>query len=137
VKGREKLKKILTYGTFDLLHNGHINLLKRAKDLGDFLIVGLSSDEFNMIKNKKAYHDYENRKLILESIRYVDKVIPEHTWEQKVKDIVNNNIDIFVMGDDWEGKFDFLSDYCEVIYLPRTIGISTTKIKDDLLEKVR
>jgi glycerol-3-phosphate cytidylyltransferase len=127
------MKKVLTYGTFDLLHWGHINLLSRAKDLGDHLTVAISTDEFNAIKNKKSYHSFENRKLILESIRYVDKVIPERTWDQKIDDVVNNEIDVFVMGDDWEGKFDFLKEYCEVIYLPRTIGISTSKIKDDLL----
>jgi len=128
------MKKVLTYGTFDLLHNGHINLLKRAKGLGDHLTVAVSTDEFNALKNKKSYHSYENRKLILESIRYVDKVIPENTWEQKVQDVLENDIDIFVMGDDWEGKFDFLKEHCEVIYLPRTVGISTSKIKDDLLK---
>jgi glycerol-3-phosphate cytidylyltransferase len=126
------MKKVITYGTYDLLHYGHINLLKRAKELGDYLIVGLSTDEFNAIKNKKAYHSYENRKLILESIRYVDEVIPERNWEQKIEDVKKHNIDIFVMGDDWKGRFDFLKDYCEVIYLPRTVGISTTKIKNDL-----
>ncbi|MGW8788458.1 glycerol-3-phosphate cytidylyltransferase, partial [Heyndrickxia sporothermodurans] len=126
------MKKVITYGTFDLLHWGHINLLKRAKELGDYLIVAISTDEFNEIKNKKSYHSYENRKLILESIRYVDEVIPERTWDQKIDDVINNNVDIFVMGDDWKGKFDFLKDYCEVIYLPRTVGISTTKIKKDL-----
>ncbi|MFD2617051.1 glycerol-3-phosphate cytidylyltransferase [Terrilactibacillus laevilacticus] len=124
--------KVLTYGTFDLLHYGHINLLKRAKELGDYLVVGLSTDEFNAIKHKEAYHSFENRKLILEAIRYVDEVIPENDWDQKVKDVKDNGIDIFVMGDDWEGKFDFLKEYCEVIYLPRTIGVSTTKIKEDL-----
>ena len=134
VKRRDfKMKKVLTYGTFDLLHWGHINLLSRAKDLGDHLTVAISTDEFNAIKNKKSYHSFENRKLILESIRYVDKVIPEKTWDQKIRDVVDNNIDVFVMGDDWEGKFDFLKEYCEVVYLPRTIGISTSKIKDDLL----
>ncbi len=127
------MKKVLTYGTFDLLHWGHINLLKRAKDLGDYLVVAISTDEFNEIKNKKAYHSYENRKLILEAIRYVDEVIPEEHWEQKVDDVKNHDVDIFVMGDDWEGKFDFLKDHCEVIYLPRTAGISTTKIKKELL----
>lgn len=132
-----KLKKVLTYGTFDLLHFGHINLLQRAKDLGDHLTVGLSTDEFNAGKNKKAYHSFENRKLILESIRFVDKVIPENTWDQKIKDVVDNDIDIFVMGDDWQGKFDFLKEYCEVIYLPRTIGISTSQIKEDLNSKVK
>ncbi|MFF2290329.1 glycerol-3-phosphate cytidylyltransferase [Peribacillus butanolivorans] len=126
------MKKVLTYGTFDLLHWGHINLLKRAKDLGDYLIVAISTDEFNKLKNKKSYHNYENRKLILESIRYVDEVIPEDNWEQKVQDVIKNGVDVFVMGDDWEGEFDFLKEYCEVIYLPRTVGISTTKIKEDL-----
>jgi glycerol-3-phosphate cytidylyltransferase len=128
------MKKVLTYGTFDLLHNGHINLLRRARELGDHLTVALSTDEFNAIKNKKAYHNYETRKLILEAIRYVDKVIPENSWEQKIQDVIDHDIDIFVMGDDWKGKFDFLKDYCEVVYLPRTIGISTTKIKNDLLK---
>jgi glycerol-3-phosphate cytidylyltransferase len=127
------MKKVLTYGTFDLLHWGHINLLKRAKELGDYLIVAISTDEFNALKNKKAYHSYENRKLILEAIRYVDEVIPEHTWEQKIDDVIKYNIDVFVMGDDWKGKFDFLKEYCEVVYLPRTVGISTTKIKKELL----
>jgi glycerol-3-phosphate cytidylyltransferase len=128
------MKKVITYGTFDLLHWGHINLLKRAKQLGDHLTVAISSDEFNAIKNKKSYHSFENRKMILESIRYVDEVISENDWEQKVSDVVDNDIDIFVMGDDWKGEFDFLKDYCEVVYLPRTIGISTTKIKKDLLK---
>lgn len=128
------MKKIITYGTFDLIHSGHINLLRRAKEMGDYLIVAISTDEFNKIKNKKAYYTYENRKTILEAIQYVDKVIPENAWEQKVDDINNHDIDIFVMGDDWEGKFDFLKDYCEVVYLPRTIGISTTKIKQDLFK---
>ena len=126
------MKIVITYGTYDLLHVGHINLLRRAKALGDYLIVVLSTDEFNALKNKKAYHPYEVRKTILEAIRYVDEVIPEYTWEQKIKDVVDNQVDIFVMGDDWEGKFDFLKDYCEVVYLPRTEGISTTKIKSDL-----
>ncbi|KYC88569.1 glycerol-3-phosphate cytidylyltransferase [Heyndrickxia sporothermodurans] len=128
------MKKVLTYGTFDLLHWGHINLLKRAKGLGDYLVVALSTDEFNAIKNKKAYHSYESRKVILESIRYVDEVIPENNWEQKIHDVKTHNIEVFVMGDDWEGKFDDISEYCEVIYLPRTDGISTTQIKQDLLE---
>lgn len=127
-----KVKKVLTYGTFDLIHWGHVNLLKRAKELGDYLIVAISTDEFNQIKNKKAYYSYEHRKLIVESIRYVDQVIPENNWEQKVDDVKKYDVDIFVMGDDWKGKFDFLKDYCEVVYLPRTIGISTTKIKEDL-----
>lgn len=126
------MKKVITYGTFDLLHTGHINILRRAKEYGDYLIVAISSDEFNALKNKKAYYSFEQRKLILEAIRYVDEVIPEHTWEQKVEDVKNHNVDVFVMGDDWEGKFDFLSDQCEVVYLPRTVGISTTQIKKDL-----
>lgn len=126
------MKKVITYGTYDLLHVGHINLLRRAKELGDYLIVGLSSDEFNAIKHKMAYHSYEDRKTILEAITYVDEVIPEKNWEQKVADVVNHQVDIFVMGDDWKGQFDFLKEYCEVIYLPRTDGISTTKIKTDL-----
>ncbi len=128
------MKKVITYGTFDLIHNGHINILRRAKELGDHLTVAISTDEFNAIKNKKAYHSYENRKMILEAIRYVDEVIPEEDWEQKIDDVQKHDIDIFVMGDDWEGKFDFLENYCEVIYLPRTVGISTTKIKKDLFK---
>lgn len=127
------MRKVLTYGTFDLLHRGHINLLARASEFGNHLTVALSTDQFNMIKSKKAYHNYESRKAILESIRYVNKVIPENTWEQKIKDVIENEIDIFVMGDDWYGKFDFLREYCEVVYLTRTPGISTTKIKKDLL----
>lgn len=126
------MKKVITYGTYDLLHVGHINLLRRAKALGDYLIVVVSSDEFNAIKGKKAYYSFEDRKKILEAIKYVDEVLPEYTWEQKIDDVVNNNVDIFVMGDDWAGKFDFLKDYCEVVYLPRTEGISTSKIKEDL-----
>ena len=126
-----KMKKVITYGTFDLLHVGHINLLRRARELGDYLIVVLSSDEFNAGKGKQAYHSYEDRKVILEAVRYVDEVIPEYTWEQKIDDVKNNNVDVFVMGNDWEGKFDFLKEYCEVVYLPRTEGISTTKIKSD------
>lgn len=129
---RQKMKKVITYGTYDLLHVGHINLLRRAKALGDYLIVVVSSDEFNAIKGKKAYYSFEDRKKILEAIKYVDEVLPEYTWEQKIDDVVNNNVDVFVMGDDWTGKFDFLKDYCEVVYLPRTEGISTTKIKHDL-----
>lgn len=126
------MKKVITYGTFDLLHKGHINLLKRAKALGDHLTVVVSTDEFNAIKGKKAYTPFDDRKYILEAIRYVDEVLPENDWEQKISDVKNNHIDTFVMGDDWRGKFDFLEDYCEVVYLPRTEGISTTKIKNDL-----
>lgn len=128
------MKRILTYGTFDLLHYGHIRLLKRAKALGDYLIVALSTDEFNEIKNKRAYHNYETRKKMLEAIRYVDLVIPEETWEQKILDVKKYEVDTVVMGSDWAGsdRFDYLKDYCEVVYLDRTEGISTTKIKEDL-----
>lgn len=126
------MKKIITYGTFDLLHPGHINILKRAKELGDYLIVGVSTDEFNALKGKGAYHTYEERKMILEAIKYVDEVIPERTWDQKEEDIKSNEVDIFVMGSDWQDKFNDLNQYCAVIYLPRTEGISTSKIKTDL-----
>jgi len=127
------MKRIITYGTFDLLHYGHINLLRRAKEQGDYLIVALSTDEFNWnSKQKKSYFDYEKRKALLEAIRYVDLVIPEESWDQKRQDVVEYHIDTFVMGDDWKGKFDFLSDLCEVVYLPRTPEISTSKIKKDL-----
>lgn len=128
------MKKVITYGTFDLLHYGHINLLRRAKSLGDYLIVGLSTNEFNnKEKNKECYFDYENRKLLLDAVRYVDCVIPENNWEQKISDIQKYNIDVFVIGDDWKGKFDYLKEFgVEVVYLPRTKEISTTKIKNDL-----
>ena len=127
------MKRVITYGTFDLLHYGHINLLKRAKDLGDYLIVGLSTDEFNLQKDKISYFDYQQRKILLESIRYVDLVSPEISWEQKREDVKKYYADIFVIGDDWEGKFDFLKDEgVEVVYLPRTEEISTTQIKEDL-----
>lgn len=126
------MKTILTYGTFDILHVGHINLLRRSRALGDRLIVGLSSDEFNRGKHKSSLLNYENRKAVLESIRYVDLVFPEHSWEQKIEDVRKYSADVFVMGHDWEGKFDFLSEYCEVVYLPRTADISTTEIKISL-----
>lgn len=126
------MKKIITYGTFDLLHKGHINILRRAKELWDHLTVAISSDEFNKIKNKTSFYGFEERKFLLEAIKYVDEVIPEHDWEQKVRDVQERNIDIFVMWDDWEWKFDFLSEYCEVKYLPRTEWISTTQLKSTL-----
>ncbi|MCG1028154.1 glycerol-3-phosphate cytidylyltransferase [Virgibacillus halodenitrificans] len=126
------MKKVITYGTFDIIHTGHINLLQRAKEYGDYLIVALSSDAFNAMKGKKSYYTFEQRKAILEAVRYVDQVIPENTWEQKAEDVQKYAVDVFVMGDDWKCKFDFLASYCEVVYLPRTIGISTTKIKTDL-----
>ena len=128
------MKRILTYGTFDLLHYGHIRILKRAKELGDYLVVALSTDEFNATKGKKAYHSYETRKKMLEEIRYVDLVIPENNWEQKLQDVKDYKIDVVVMGDDWAGsdKFDYLKEYCEVKFLERTPGVSTTMIKNDL-----
>ena len=127
------MKKVITYGTFDLLHYGHVNLLQRAKQLGDYLIVAISTDEFNLNKkNKKCYFSYEERKRLVEAIRYVDLVIPEEDWGQKIADVKEYKVDTFVIGDDWEGKFDFLKDYCEVVYLPRTPEISTTQIKKDL-----
>ncbi|MCB7302613.1 glycerol-3-phosphate cytidylyltransferase [Bariatricus massiliensis] len=128
------MRRVITYGTFDLLHYGHINLLRRAKELGDYLIVVLSSDEFNLKeKNKKCYFTYEQRKMLLESIRFVDLVIPENNWEQKRTDVHEYYIDTFVMGDDWRGKFDFLEEEgVKVVYLPRTPEISTTQIKADL-----
>jgi len=127
------MKRVITYGTFDLLHYGHINLLRRAKELGDYLIVALSTDEFNWNeKHKKCYFSYEQRKQLLEAIRYVDLVIPEENWEQKVEDVKLYHVDTFVMGDDWEGKFDFLKELCSVVYFPRTPEISTTQIKSEL-----
>lgn len=129
------LKRIITYGTYDLLHYGHIELLRRAKEMGEYLIVALSTDEFNKLKNKKSYYDYEQRKMMLESIRYVDLVIPENDWEQKISDVEKYHVDTFIMGHDWEGEFDFLKDHCEVIYLKRTEGISTTQIKEELYGK--
>lgn len=127
------MKKVITYGTFDLLHYGHVNLLQRAKELGDYLIVAVSTDEFNWNKKqKKCYFSYKERKRLVESIRYVDLVIPEEDWEQKISDVKEFKVDTFVIGDDWEGKFDFLKEYCDVVYLPRTPEISTTQIKKDL-----
>lgn len=128
------MKRILTYGTFDLLHYGHIRLLRRARAMGDYLIVALSTDEFNQIKGKKAYHSYEKRKMMLEAIRYVDLVIPEEQWDQKADDIRKYQVDIVVMGSDWRGsdKFVGLEAYCEMVFLDRTRGISTSQIKEDL-----
>jgi glycerol-3-phosphate cytidylyltransferase len=128
------MKKVLTYGTYDLLHDGHIHLLRRARELGDYLVVGLSTNEFNTLKHKEAIMTFDQRRLLLESLKYVDEVIPEETWEQKISDIQKHNISIFVMGNDWEGEFDFLKDYCEVIYLPRTPDVSTTQLKQRINE---
>ena len=127
------MKKVITYGTVDLLHYGHVNLLQRAKALGDYLIVAISTDEFNWNeKGKKCYFSYDERKRLVEAIRYVDLVIPEERWDQKASDVAEFKVDTFVMGDDWQGKFDFLKEQCEVVYLPRTPEISTTQIKADL-----
>lgn len=127
-------KTVITYGTFDLFHIGHLRLLKRIKALGDELIVAVSTDKFNLEKGKKTIIPFEQRFEIVESIRYVDKVIPEENWDQKTTDIEKFNVDLFVMGNDWKGKFDFLADKCEVIYLSRTKNISSTKLKTSLKE---
>ncbi|MGG3625627.1 glycerol-3-phosphate cytidylyltransferase [Bacillus gobiensis] len=128
------MRKVITYGTYDLFHWGHLRLLERAKELGDYLIVGLSTDEFNSLKNKNSVHSYEKRKQVLETLDLVDEIIPEENWEQKIEDVKTHQVDIFVMGDDWEGKFDYLNEYCEVIYLSRTEGISTTQIKKEMFD---
>ena len=125
----KKYNTIITYGTFDLFHIGHLNLLKRIKEMCDTLIVAVSTDEFNSLKGKKSVIPYEERSQIVAAIKYVDKVIPENTWEQKLTDVEKYNVDCFVIGDDWTGKFDYLKDKCEVLYLSRTPDISTTKIK--------
>lgn len=132
---KQKFKTVLTYGTFDLFHYGHLEILKRAKDYGDKLIIGLSSDEFNLLKGKVCEFDFLKRKEYLESLDFVDLVISEDNWEQKLQDVKNYNVDYFVMGDDWEGKFDYLSEFCEVIYLPRTKGVSTTQLKQLMINK--
>jgi glycerol-3-phosphate cytidylyltransferase len=128
------VKRVLTYGTYDLLHYGHVRLLKRARALGDYLVVGLSTDDFNEGKGKQAFHDYETRKEMLESIRFVDLVIPESCWEQKLEDVKKYHIDVVVMGDDWSGseRFEYLKDHCELVFLSRTDGVSTTEIKENL-----
>lgn len=128
----KKKKTVLTYGTFDMFHVGHLRLLKRISSMGDELIVAVSSDEFNTLKNKKTLIPFEQRAEIVEGIRYVDKVIREDNWEQKVQDIQDHHVDLFVMGDDWKGKFDFLQEHCDVQYLERTKNISTTQLKRSL-----
>ncbi|KLO21173.1 MULTISPECIES: glycerol-3-phosphate cytidylyltransferase [unclassified Marinitoga] len=127
-----KKKIVITYGTFDLFHIGHLKLLQRAKELGDKLIVAVSTDDFNKIKGKKSIIPYEQRVEIVRNIKCVDMVIPENSWDQKIEDIKKYKVDIFVMGEDWKGKFDFLKKYCEVVYLQRTEGISSTEIKNIL-----
>lgn len=130
------MKTVLTYGTFDLFHIGHLNILERARAFGDRLIVALSTDEFNRdYKNKQTVISYEDRKRILESLRCVDLVIPENNWAQKIQDVQNHSVDIFTMGHDWEGKFDFLKEYCEVVYLPRTKDISSSELKLHIQQK--
>ncbi|HAT3809991.1 TPA: glycerol-3-phosphate cytidylyltransferase [Morganella morganii] len=126
------MKKVITYGTFDLFHIGHVRLLKRLKSYGDYLVVAISTDEFNKLKGKESFCSFEERREIVEACKYVDEVIPEYNWEQKELDIKKYNIDILGMGNDWEGKFDSLKNICEVIYLDRTENISTTKIKKEL-----
>ena len=129
---QQKDKTVITYGTFDMFHIGHLRLIQRLQKLGNKIIVAVSTDEFNSVKGKKTIIPYEQRKEIVENIKGVDLVIPEHSWEQKISDIKKYNVDIFAIGKDWLGKFDFLRDYCEVVYLERTEGISTTKIKNAL-----
>ena len=126
------MKTVITYGTFDLFHVGHVRLLKRLSELGDRLVVGISSDEFNELKGKKSFFSYSERAEIVAACQYVSEVFPEHDWEQKQRDVQRFNADIFAMGDDWKGKFDFLNEHCEVIYLSRTENVSTTDIKKTL-----
>ena len=128
------MKTIITYGTFDLFHIGHVRLLKRLKERGDKLIVAISTDEFNTIKGKKTIIPFEQRKEVVESVKYVDMVIAENSWDQKIEDIKKYEIDEFIMGNDWEGEFDFLKEFCEVTYLQRTDGISSTNLKNSLKE---
>ena len=129
------MRRVITYGTFDTLHYGHIRLLKRTRALGDYLIVAMSSDEFNALKDKTARFSWDQRKDDLEALRYVDEVIREDTWEQKTTDVEKYNIDVFAIGDDWEGKFDFLKPQCEVVYLPRTPDVSSTLIRANAANK--
>ncbi len=126
------MRRVITYGTFDTLHYGHIRLLRRARELGDYLIVALSTDEFNLLKGKRSKFTWEERRHDLEAIRYVDLVIPETCWEQKALDVKAHDVSVFTMGDDWTGKFDFLKDQCEVVYMPRTPAISSTMIRKNV-----
>lgn len=121
---------IITYGTFDLFHIGHLRLLSRAAELGDRLVVGVSTDEFNLQKKKKCVHPYEERASIVGALRMVDEVFPESSWDQKISDVRRFKANIFLMGSDWEGRFDFLREHCKVIYLPRTPSVSTTERKE-------
>lgn len=126
------MRYVITYGTFDLFHIGHLNLLERLKELGDYLIVGVSTDEFNAGKNKKTIIGFEDRLKIVQGLKCVDLAIPEVSWDQKIRDIQHYEIDVFGMGHDWQGHFDELKEYCEVVYLPRTEGISSTDLKNTL-----
>lgn len=128
----KRLKTVVTYGTYDIFHAGHLNLLLRARALGDKLYVGISSDEFNAVKGKRSFFSFDERAKIVEALKCVDGVFREDDWGQKRSDILKYHADIFVMGDDWAGKFDELKDLCEVVYLPRTRGVSTTEIKQAL-----
>lgn len=123
------MKNVITYGTFDLFHYGHFYMLERAKAHGDFLIVAVSTDEFNLLKGKNAHFSFSERKRLLENLKIVDMVIAESSWEQKIKDVKKYNIDTFVIGNDWLGEFDFLKDYCKVKYLERTPGVSSTQLR--------
>lgn len=126
------MKTVLTYGTFDLFHIGHLRLLQRLSKIGDKVIVGVSTDEFNAGKGKKSIIPYAQRAEIVQNIKGVDLVIPEQSWEQKKSDIEKYNVDIFAMGDDWSGKFDELNELCEVMYLDRTKDVSSTSLKSSL-----
>lgn len=127
-----KYSTIITYGTFDMFHVGHVRLLKQLKSIANNVVVGVSTDEFNLGKGKRSLLPFEQRKEILEACKYVNTVIPESTWEQKQYDIDTFKCDAFAIGDDWKGKFDHLKSQCDVIYLPRTVGISTTELKSSL-----
>lgn len=129
-------RRIITYGTFDLFHVGHVRLLQRLADLGDRLIVACSTDEFNALKGKTTAVPYADRVEVLQACRYVDQVIPEENWAQKRDDIARLGADLFAMGDDWVGKFDDLRDLCEVLYSPRTENVSTTELKE-LIQHMR
>ncbi|MBA5248023.1 MAG: glycerol-3-phosphate cytidylyltransferase [Gammaproteobacteria bacterium] len=121
--------KVITYGTFDLFHIGHWNLLNRAKNEGDYLIVAISSDEFNLQKGKKSHMAFQARYEVIKSLRFVNEVIIENNWDQKESDIKEYDIDVFVMGDDWQEEFDYLKKYCKVKYLSRTSNISSSILK--------
>ena len=134
-KTRDKARTVLTYGTFDLFHIGHLRLLERLAQLGDRLIVGVSTDEFNAEKGKHSLIPFEDRAAIVAALGIVDQVIPEHGWNQKAQDIRELDVDVFGMGSDWRGKFDHLGDLCEVVYLDRTEGLSSTSIRGQLIPR--